>query len=132
MPSVRSRRFWILVSGIITVSIGIVHITNTPQIYRQSLRAFSNEAARARGAAYFFALAGVLVLYAGLSLVFASLQLRGSEVCARWVIVGASIVVLMVGGGAWGVGLKNPLIWLLLALGPANIILLFGDRWRRP
>jgi len=119
------QSYWVRIAGILIILIGVMHDISTPGIYQRWLDILpQNYKSRALGMAFFFAVAGAAVIFAGLLMLYASIGLRKSEGWARVIGLGASLFTGLFGITAMAVGFNNPLVWVMMVAAIASVIVL--------
>ena len=119
---------WLRISGIIIAIIGILHSSFTPMMYNQMIKVEALQD-KAAGMAYFFALAGVAFLFAGIITTYASSGIQSREKGARFLTIISSLFAAFGGITAMTYArFGNPLIYTMTACAILNLILLFTLR----
>ena len=125
---------WTRIMGALIAIIGVVHCVFTPATYHMFLKivapTITSEMARggALRFAYFFALAGVMAIFAGLLMIYASFGLKKSEGWARVISSSASWLMVLFGISAMAIiGKGNFLVWIMTGAAiTSGILLLIG------
>jgi hypothetical protein len=114
------------IGGLLVVLVGVVHSAVTPMVYRGLSAAIPG---KALGAAFFFAVMGLYVMFAGWLMVYSARGLAQGERWAWMLALSNGACNAIAGVGAVAVGFRNPFVWVWFLV--ALSIALFASALRR-